>query len=789
MRVRACSAIALTLAWYGLASLVHAASAARSQPIPIDTMLQMKQISQLKLSPTGEWLAYVVRREKAPPPGEDWPHGRAESKMHIVNLRSGATVDTGEEDSWNPSWSPSGRKLMYFSVRDGKVRLWIWETGSPQPRVLQTSRPLQVASDFITRNHVLGATTFEDGVFQWSADESRLLGKYALSAPAHVDDRRPLFRVFDTPARTAAPPAPTTTGNGIESGLGMIDLSSGEVTPVRTIASPMGAVLSPDGRYVAYWISAGTDPEQEQQPLATLVVHTLPSGENRIRVSGIPAYGGGAVSWSNDSSKLLYTTVDVLDGQLPRGDVYIVDRDSGSPKNLTPSDHPPFGNPSFNPFWEADGSAAYFLPYYYASYRGTRPRTDSVWKVNLADGEVTQLVKLPGAEALGFVGTVTNKRYSVDRRNGGLLLLVRDDETKNTRLLKVNPDTGAYTQVFDVPRNIGNVHAFGSDIHGEIQQSHDGRIVAYVSQEASVPPDVWVAGRDMRNEKRLTRLNPELEAYRMGRVQLLRWFDAHGRVQRGALLLPSNYRPGERYPLIVNMYPGSEWSNHAHTFGVNTLSSVTDNLQMYVTRGYAVLVADATWDKKTPTSSLVDSVLPGINKAIEVGVADPDRIGAMGLSGSGYATVALISHSPRFAAAVVRAPGNLNFFSMAGILEDNGGNMYGFLSEGHLQGSIWEAKQRYLEQSPLFHIDRTRAAVLVLSGTADYCCYRQSDELYAGLKRTGKIAQYVRYENEPHGEAIWRYENQRDYWERALGWFEQYLKPRQVPVPRAVLRN
>src|SRR5262249_44693679 len=131
------------------------------------------------------------------------------------------------------------------------------------------------------------------------------------------------------------------------------------------------------------------------------------------------------------------------------------------------------------------------------------------------------------------------------------------------------------------------------------------------------------------------------------------WRSIDGAVMHGALIYPAGYEAGKSYPLIVKVYGGSEISNDLNRFGYAV--APFENLQIFATRGYAILLADSQVNVGSPMVDLMKTVMPGINKVVEMGVADPDRIGVTGHSYGGYSTLSLLVQSPRFKAAVMRA--------------------------------------------------------------------------------------------------------------------------------------
>ena len=127
--------------------------------------------------------------------------------------------------------------------------------------------------------------------------------------------------------------------------------------------------------------------------------------------------------------------------------------------------------------------------------------------------------------------------------------------------------------------------------------------------------------------------------------------------------------------------------------------------------------------------------------------SDPDRLGVMGFNLGGYATCCIVTRTERFRAAVAVDPfTNLISWPHAHIE----GNHLGWLEhakehETHLGGTIWEVPEQYVENSPLFHLHRVTTPLLLLHGTENPIPISQSEEIYAGLRRLGKVATLVRY--------------------------------------------
>src|SRR5204863_4748823 len=131
----------------------------------------------------------------------------------------------------------------------------------------------------------------------------------------------------------------------------------------------------------------------------------------------------------------------------------------------------------------------------------------------------------------------------------------------------------------------------------------------------------------------------------------IHWQGADGDALQGAVLLPSDYVEGKTYPLIVALYP-APMSACVYQFGLCGQNQFP-NKQLFATRGYAVLFPDAPLSSGNFFKNLVDAVLPGVNKIVDIGIADPGRIGVLGQSFGGYAALSLITQTQQFKAAVM----------------------------------------------------------------------------------------------------------------------------------------
>jgi len=207
-------------------------------------------------------------------------------------------------------------------------------------------------------------------------------------------------------------------------------------------------------------------------------------------------------------------------------------------------------------------------------------------------------------------------------------------------------------------------------------------------------------------------------------------------------------------------------SNSVNRFGLVGISAF--NMQLLATRGYAVLFPDAPLREGKPVADLMRTVMPGVDAAIEQGYADPDRLAIMGQSYGSYNTLAIITRTTRFKAAVITAAG-IHPDLFAAYL---GGTGYYEQGQGNMGGTIWEYHDRYLQNSPLFHFDRIETPLLIGQGERDGDLVA-SEAIFAALERLGKDVEYRLYEAEGH--VITQTPNLLDFWNRRLEFLAKHL--------------
>jgi len=737
-----------------------------SGALSVEDTLRVREFGQLtpiSLSPDGDWVAYTVRDNQR-------ARTLTDESVELTGIRSAFTgtdiwicnlglgketnLTAGEGDNWMPVWSPDGHYLAFLSDRDGsgQARLWVWDK---------------------TKNHLreVAATDVRSQEIQWTPD-SRKIVVTARPMSSTVEHEGPSSGTKGQGASLSKTPGPTVVfyqSNEIPGSdpwslnvylrdLAIIDLATGETTTIvdgRRVASYL---LSPDGSRIAYTNPKAFEKAGSQQILFDLVEVTISTKDERVIASTVRLdYDGASFSWSPDSTKLSYRTGGVDERTY---DCYVVELEKGEFRNVTSFSEvsEQFRYKSDAPLWDAKGERIFFI------------RNGGLWQSAVSADKPAEVIAIPDHRIRLIVPQFDNMLCSVDQGRS-TIVLTYDEVGKEDGFYRVDLIKKVSSKLLET----GQCYSCANVDH-PIRVATDGRHIAYFAEDAMHDQDLWASDPNFKNPHRVTHLNPQFDSYKMGAARLISWLGDDGGQLQGALLLPVDYKEGKRYPLIVYVYGGDSLSNRFDHFGL--AGSGPFNMQLLATRGYAVLFPDAPQHLDTPMLDLAKTVLPGVNRVIDIGIADPNCIGIMGHSYGGYSALALIVQSTRFMAAI-DLDGYADLIGFYGQMSRSG-TTYGTAilenGQGLMGGTPWQVRERYIENSPIFHLDRIKTPLLIIHASADTAVAPfLGDEVFVALRRLGKEVGYAKYEGESHSPIYWSYPNQVDFCNRMIAWFDLHL--------------
>jgi len=469
---------------------------------------------------------------------------------------------------------------------------------------------------------------------------------------------------------------------------------------------------------------------------------------------------GLTLRWSDDLRSFAYAK---------SGEVFVRHIDGGEAKNLTPK--PKADKPADKP-----GTAPVLTP-------DEKKEAEAV--ENFSAGAFSR-------DASKILVTSSKGWYVVTVADGARkqILTLDKDEEKNPRVAVLDwaPDGSAIYATWSTrdkwDRGIVRVDAMtgqmttvvrNANLYSAGRLSRDGKRFVFSMSDGDRPADLYTSDTSFGGLKRLTTLNPWLADRRVPRSELVKYRDADGKELYGVLRYPVDYVAGRKVPVIFELY---------ETFFDNGFNARAAFLGHH---GYAFFTPSVNLVVGRPGESWAKGVTAAANKLIDMGVADPDRLGVEGTSYGGYATVLLLTQTDRFKAAV-NISGKVDLISFytdsprLGVRNTHAAEK----SQDRIGGTLWEYPERYLDHSAILRADRIKTPLLCLTGDQDpNVPDSQSREIYYALRRLGREVEWVHYVNGAHrppnsvAEAI-------DFEGRILKWFDKYLKKDETrPVPGA----
>jgi len=743
------------------------------------------------VAPDGHYVAFATMRPITEPftcsgcsstSDSPLPRFAHHSELRLVEAASGRQLDiqSNQAASWGPAWSPDGELLAFYSDRDGTLGVWLWVRDSGRLQKVEGVRPQP-------------STIYHE--LRWTPDSMELLvpakpgaDNSKLSAQADGSAQNNAMAVNDASVvlqHSDGVDDQSMEGFRIQTfkalpdiDLVTVNVREGKVAGVAKNVSPWNYWFSPNGQRLAYVVRNGrpVNPKTStSQYTADLWICELKKERScRLAVGNIVMSSNvlaTPVTWSPDSQSLAYVADGHFDGNVEwltrRGDCFVISARGGTPKKLTSDSHPPFDNASVGPLWSAQGDALYLLASFLSSDNDAVSwNTDAVWQVSLNSNRTQRFTSVKEKRILAILAN-SDDREIVELGNvPHLVAVTQDEETGKSAFASVDLRSGAVDWPFEDSVSFGSQQM----VQRFLKISDDRKTVVHAMSSSTRPLELSITDSALRIRRPVIDINPGLGDIEFGQTQLFSYESLDGKPLKAALLRPANFVEGHRYPLIVWTYGGTFMATKVFQFGIERGDSLgaTLNTQVLASNGYAVLVPDAPISEGTVALDFLKSVMPAVNKVVEMGVADPKRCGILGHSFGGYAVLALITQTSRFKAAVsYGAPSDWVsiYGALPGIAESG---------QARLGGLLPHVPMRYIQNSPVFFLDHVHTPVLLMHGDLDPVPIAQPEEIFNGLRRLDKPVTFARYVGEGH--ILSRPANIVDYWVRVLGFFDHSLR-------------
>jgi dipeptidyl aminopeptidase/acylaminoacyl peptidase len=650
----------------------------------------------------------------------------------------------GQGNNWAPSWSPSGRQLAFISDRDGIPNLWLWDRKRGAIRKVSKLAIWSFRGEdtpiWLPDETGVVVVLRSDGLEDAVSRQSPTAPPGVLEQSTVKVEKLPIPRESGQKRRTDS-----------QSGIAVINVERGDSVLLAKRNGISTLKVSPDGASIAF--SAAVK-DSEWAEAYSLNVLSIDNGTTSVLDDGFPAHGG-AFSWSPDSKSIAYVTG--IEQPHEAGDEYFLRRnDIGDltgrlqVATVASAKSRPFEAPegigfswhyNFYPVWACDGKSVFVQ------------RRAEVWRATIGDTVIRRHAIASRGEIVVLVDQLASCAAQHSRQRAPAMAILRDSADGHQAFAAISKD-GSIEQLFDWPGNIGSAYK-------RPVLSPSGRVLAFIGETASRRPDLWLLDTQNRVARQRTELAPQLAQLSLGNAHVITYTDARGRKKGATLLLPSHAKHATRYPAVVWVYPGSAGSESFGTFGVSEYY----NLQILASRGFAILAPDLPVTIGAPLKDIVGNVGRALARAEELGYVDARRLAVMGQSGGANTVLVLVTQTDWFRVGIANAPAALDPISSFAA-----NPTWWTLRAGAMSGAPWAVPDQYLNNSPVFSLDRIRAPLLIQVGEQDTSSVGQSKELYEQLRMLGKTATFLTYAGESH--VLEAPANLTDYWRRVVEFLE-----------------
>ena len=273
----------------------------------------------------------------------------------------------------------------------------------------------------------------------------------------------------------------------------------------------------------------------------------------------------------------------------------------------------------------------------------------------------------------------------------------------------------------------------------------------------------------------ISEVSPWLKSDELAEMKAIQYQSRDGLTIHGYLTLPNGVAP-KNLPVVVNPH-GGPWVRD--NWGFNP------EVQFLANRGYAVLQMNyrsstgygkAFWEAgfKKWGLEMQDDITDGVNWLIEEGIADKSRVAIYGGSYGGYATLAGITLTPEVYACAIDYVGVSNLFTFMETIPPYWAPYLAMLHEMVGNPNDETDKKRMQATSPVFHVDKIKAPLLIAQGAKDpRVAQAESDQMVEALRANGIDVDYILKENEGHG--FRNEENRFEFYETMETFLGKYL--------------
>ena len=698
-----------------------------------NTALDVMSGSIADVTSDGRWLAVTVqsRRDRT-----DVDHMRFGDPTYVspASTRVLLIETTSGDQEWlfgDPvqvrglTWSPDDTQLGYFLMVGGQYQLRVYDIESGNTRSVSLGTTKEVSSNSPLIWAPDGSSVLLSLRPEAWAEEARQAFAVMTSGPVVVQDSRNDFLAWDRVRNLASRQVAA-----------LVSVSSGSVEEILPEADVQGLRFGESGDFVTYTAvkpqkTAYERNEGTEYEILKLVLDgsapesIVASSERRTNPN-----------WNKAGDAFVYSE---------EGNVFLRKLEEDSTANLTEQHR---GSVS-----EDDSTKMSFSPMRWSpDDQNILMSSQTGWHILSPDDGGLELV----------------------------LPLEEDEESRPSRSVQSWSEDGRYIYFtysasaewqrglkrLDLQSGVIETMMLDENLYRSFNFSDDGGTVIYRMSDGNRPDEIWAASENFSERKQLTDLNSQLADLPLSKTELIEYLDIDGNTLYGILYYPVGYEPGRKYPLVAEIY--EQFFDNGYN----------ENMNLITAQGWFGFRPSVRFEEGFPGEAWLKAVPSAINKLVDRGIVDNDKIGVYGQSYGGYAVNLLITQTDRFAAAA-NVSGKVNMISFLGDSPRITTRNYraAEIGQDRIGATLWEQPQKYIEHSAIMFADRINTPLLMLSGEGDWNVPATNQrEMYYALRRLGKEVVWVNYMSGGHGAGrASSAEDFVDHWERMFDWFREYF--------------
>ncbi len=695
-----------------------------------------------------------------------------------LNTGTAKTLSRKGNDFKNFSFSEDGSQVAYVAERDARpkdlqkfYRLWYYKDGMDSAILLV---------DKHTAGMKLGMTVSEFGNTSFSKSGKRLFfGVGQIQPPRdttiiEIDmPKVDIWHYKDDYLQTVQLLPARLRAAQQENFLAVYDLGAGTIKQLGSKEIPQ-VISTNEGDGDTFIGITDVGKRVESQWLGTtrkdIYAIDVRTGDKKLVKQNLhgqvyPSSAGKYIMWYDRIAKHYFT----WDGKTAKNISAKIKVPLWNEDSQVPDEPGPYGVMG----WHEGDSAVYVYDRY------------DVWKVNL-EGSFSQENLSRG---LGRSEKITYRNVVLDRDkrfisyNDAILCRTFSENDKSSGLTFIKTHGGYFAPISYSENKNFQI--------GQILASKDFYTFIFTLENYGSSPDLYVLtdfapGHGYLHDPtlkfkfhtslwKLSSINPQQSNYLWGTAELFKWKAYNGKEATGIVYKPENFDPKKKYPMIVYFYEKLSQDLHDYKEPAPIRSAV--NVPYFVSNGYIIFMPDIHYTTGHPGKNAYDYIVSGARALVKKGWVDSTNMALQGHSWGGYQAAQLATMTKLFKAVWAGAPVANMTSAYGGIRWESGVNRQFQYekTQSRIGATLWEKPNLYIENSPLFHLNKVTAPMVMMHNDADGAVpWYQGIEMFTALRRLGKKVWMFNYNGQGHG--LTQRQDMRDYHIRMQQFFDHMLK-------------